>query len=65
MELADQLIDGAQAAADPIDVFCSNAGVTGAGGGPKASDAEGWLGRMRSFMREARSETQTSDIGAT
>ena len=34
------LIDGAQAAAGPIDVFCSNAGVTGAGGGPEASDAD-------------------------
>ena len=31
----------------------------------KGSDPEGWLGRMRSFVREARSETQTSDIGAT
>ena len=31
----------------------------------KASDPEGWLGRMRSFVREARSDNQTSDIGAT
>jgi NAD(P)-dependent dehydrogenase (short-subunit alcohol dehydrogenase family) len=34
------LIDGAQAAAGPIDLFCSNAGVSGAGGGPDASDAD-------------------------
>jgi NAD(P)-dependent dehydrogenase (short-subunit alcohol dehydrogenase family) len=34
------LIDGAQATAGPIDLFCSNAGVSGAGGGPEASDAE-------------------------
>ena len=31
----------------------------------KASDPEDWLSRMRSFMRKARSENQTSEIGAT
>jgi NAD(P)-dependent dehydrogenase (short-subunit alcohol dehydrogenase family) len=34
------LIDGAQAAAGPIDLFCSNAGAPGAAGGPEASDAD-------------------------
>ena len=34
------LIDGAQEANGPIDLFCSNVGVPGAGGGPEASDAD-------------------------
>jgi NAD(P)-dependent dehydrogenase (short-subunit alcohol dehydrogenase family) len=34
------LIGGAQAAAGPIDLFCSNAGASGSGGGPESSDAD-------------------------
>jgi NAD(P)-dependent dehydrogenase (short-subunit alcohol dehydrogenase family) len=51
------LIDGAQAANGPIDLFCSNAGVSGAGGGPEVSDADWqatWAANVMAHVWAAR-----------